>query len=85
MTAQLRKASCAVGLAIAEGCGRGSNPDFVRFLFYSNGSAEEVEYGADLSIDLEFARVDDLRAVMALSVEVQKMLRSLIAHLRAGS
>jgi four helix bundle protein len=82
MSSQMRRAATSIGLAIAEGCGRGSTPDLIRFLHIANGSAQEVEYAADLSIELGFANRADLERIMERAVEIQKMLRALIAGLR---
>jgi len=82
LTSQARRAACGVGLAIAEGCGRSSTPkDFIRFLRDSASSAQEVEFAADLAIDLGFANEKRLRRVMAAAVEIEKMLASLIRTL----
>ena len=82
MTMQMRKAANGIGLTIAEGCGRGTTPDLIRFLYMANGSAQELEFAAELSLDLQFASNSDLEAVMAGAVEIQKMLRALIAGLK---
>lgn len=82
MTSQMRNAAKGVGLTIAEGCGRGTTPDLIRFLHMANGSAQEVEFAADLSIALDFATAMELEPVMEKAVELQKMLRALIAKLR---
>jgi four helix bundle protein len=82
MTAQMRRAVIGIGLAIAEGCGRGTTPDLIRFLTYANGSAEEVEFGAVQSIDLGFASAEALQPVIDGAQLIQKMLCALIAALR---
>lgn len=44
LTSQIRRASSSIGINIVEGCGRGSDEDFKRFLRNASGSAFEVEY-----------------------------------------
>jgi four helix bundle protein len=39
---QLVRASLSIGSNISEGCGRGSIPDFRRFLLHARGSAQET-------------------------------------------
>src|SRR4051812_9831620 len=78
MTSQMRDAATSIGLNIAEGCGRGTTPDKIRFFTYSNGSAQEAEFAAELSIDLRLAPEQDLRRIMIAAVELRKMLRALV-------
>src|SRR4051812_44916778 len=82
MTSQMRRAAAAIGLAIAEGCGRRSTRELIRYLVIANGEAQEVEYAAALSIELRFAAEAPLREIMAASTEIQKMLCSLISKLK---
>ena len=51
---QMRPAAISIPSNIAEGTGRGSDPDFRRFLFHSLGSTNELEYDFLLARDLGF-------------------------------
>jgi four helix bundle protein len=51
---QLLKAAISVPSNIAEGSGRGSDPDLCRFLWYSMGSCNELESDLLLAHDLKF-------------------------------
>ena len=84
LTSQLRRAASSIGSNIAEGCGRGSSIDMRRFLNMSRGSANEVDYQLQLATDLNMLdrEVYVLRA--APVVEIQKMLKSLIATLETS-
>ena len=53
-TSQMKRSSSSIPTNIAEGCGRNSDKDFCRFLYFSFGSANELEYQIMLSIDLKF-------------------------------
>ena len=81
-TSQMRRAAFGIGLAISEGCGRGTTPDPIRFLTYANGSAQELEYAALQSVDLKFSTAERLDPVIAGAQEIQKMLCALITALR---
>jgi len=54
ITDQLRRAAASIGANIAEGCGRGTKPDFARFLLIAMGSAKECEHFLMLSKDLNY-------------------------------
>src|SRR3954468_19371585 len=82
-TDQLRRAARGIELAIAEGCGRDTTRELMRYLIVANGSAQEGECAAEQAIDLRFASADKLEPVIALAVEIQKMLCTLIRRLKA--
>src|SRR2546426_6254710 len=61
LTSQLKRAASSIAANIAEGCGRGSDADFGRFLLISMGSASELEYHLLLARDLKFLSETDYR------------------------
>ena len=83
LTAQLRRAAISVGANIAEGCGRGSDPDFARFLQMAMGSASEVEYLLLLARDLNYLSADVHMGLSTEISEVKRMLSALLKKLRA--
>jgi four helix bundle protein len=82
LTSQIRRSASSIPANIAEGTGRGSNPELVRFLRISTGSANELEYHYLLAHDLGFVDAETYRQLCMSIVEIQKMLNGLIAKLQ---
>jgi len=51
---QIRRAAVSIPANIAEGCARGSDADFARFIQIAMGSASELEYELLLAKELGF-------------------------------
>ena len=78
---QMFRAAISIPSNIAEGAGRGSDPDFRRFLWHSLGSCNELEYDLLLARDLGILP-EELHAGVARQVEeVRRMLSSLVQRL----
>ena len=61
LRSQIRRSAVSVPVNIVEGCGRGSDAEFNRFLFIALGSAREVRYLVELSQRLGFLKVEASR------------------------
>ncbi len=59
LTSQLRRAAYSVPSNIAEGSGRETNADYLRFLSIARGSLAETEYFLHLSRQLGYLSEDD--------------------------
>jgi four helix bundle protein len=79
LTSQLRRASVSVASNIAEGRGRNSPGEFKQFLGIAQGSNYEVQTQLVIAGRLKLGMTAQLRTAEKLSVEVGKMLSSLIA------
>jgi four helix bundle protein len=83
MTSQIRRCAASVPANLAEGCGRGTDADFARFVRIACGSANELEYHFLLARDLELLDKTVHRALNAGVVEVKRMLTALEKTLRS--
>ena len=78
LTSQIRRASSSIGINIVEGCGRGSDEDFKRFLRNASGSAFEVEYILLLSKDLNYISEDKFLELTPKAEELKIKISKLI-------
>jgi four helix bundle protein len=85
LTSQMKRSSSSIPTNIAEGCGRNSDKDFCRFLYFAFGSANELEYQILLSIDLKFIENEEGQKLLSKVEEIKKMLNGLITKLNANS
>jgi four helix bundle protein len=83
LTSQIRRCAVSVPSNIVEGCGRGSNPELVKFLHYALGSANELEYQLLLSRDLGYVSAE-AHVPLAAVLEIKRMLAALIVKIKEG-
>ena len=78
LTQQLRRAAVSVPSNIAEGYGRGSSVEYLRFLRIARGSLYEIETQLILCRNLDFCDDNQYQNISAQMVECSKMLQGLI-------
>ncbi len=82
LTSQIRRSCSSIPANIAEGCGRGSDPELARFLQIAMGSACELEYHLLLTFDLQILVEDTYETLAAEVIDVKRMLTAFILKLR---
>ena len=82
LTSQIRRACSSIPTNIAEGCGRGSDPEFARFLQIAAGSASELDYQLLLAKDLDYLPAHEYDNLAGELTQIRKMLTSLIQRIR---
>ena len=84
LVSQMRRAGSSVCANIAEGCGRGTRPDFSRYVQIALGSASELEYHLILAGDLSLVDSKTNPRLIGSVSEVKRMLTGLLRRLKAG-
>lgn len=78
LTSQIRRSAVSVPSNIAEGYGRGSAPDYLRFLRIARGSLFEVETQIILAFDLGYVSLDESERIRQKVDEVARPLSGLV-------
>ena len=86
LTSQIRRAAVSVASNIAEGCGRSTDVDFLRFLDMANGSLRELQYQISLAQRLGYlppksSLIDD----NSILFETGRVLHGLIRSMRGNT
>ena len=84
LTSQLRRAAVSIEANLAEGCGRGTDADFARFVQLATGSASEVYCHLMICMDLGYLAREDYQRLADRTQQVRRMLIALLKKLRAS-
>ena len=82
LSSQMRRAAVSIGSNIAEGCGRDSNAELLRFLRIALGSATELEFQLKLVRRLALTDARSVDDATDGCTRLQRMLTLLIIRLR---
>ena len=81
LISQIKRSAISIPSSIAEGYGRNYRKDYSRFLQIARGSLFENQTQLEIAVNLSFIKTEDLKEIKELSIEVEKMLNSLIKKL----
>lgn len=82
LTSQLRRATVSIGANIAEGSGRQTNKDFMRFISISLGSLYETEYLLLLAFEFEYISEYDYKLLCGDIRELRPMITAFMRKLK---
>lgn len=77
MVSQIRRAAASIPANIAEGAGRSTDAELVRFIDIAVGSAFELETWLILAGDLEYMNKEQSQLLVSNTQEIQRMLAGL--------
>ena len=81
LCSQMRRSVVSIPSNIAEGCGRNSDKELIRFCYISSGSIAELETQLPISVELQY--IDDNHKIFAQLMIVKKLLLGFIRHLQS--
>jgi len=82
MTGQMRRAAASIPANIAEGYGRESRGDYIRFLQIAQGSLRELETHLILAVRVNLTTEDSAALCLTQCEVAGRMLRALIRSLQ---
>lgn len=83
LTSQLNRAASSVSANIAEGSGRSSNKDFIRFLYIARGSLEESKSHLLFAKELGYIADSDFDAISESAEKTGFVLNGFIKYLNS--
>lgn len=84
LTSQMRRCAVSIPSNIAEGYGRRSANDYIRFAQIAAASLYELQTQVEIAVNLEFFARNDGERLFLLTREIERMLSSLIRKLVLG-
>ena len=81
IVSQVRRSAVSIPSNIAEGYGRGTTQDYIRFLYIAYGSNCELETQVLLSCDLGYIGSEQRKNLLENIREIERMLKALINSL----
>jgi four helix bundle protein len=82
LTSQPRRAGVSVASNIAEGQGRSTSVDFVRFLFNAKGSLLEIDTQLSIAVELQYLTEPEFRRLTSTGEEILILLNRLVDSLK---
>lgn len=81
LRSQMCRCSTSIPSNIAEGCGRNTNPDMVRFLTIATGSCSELHYHLILAKDLNYLHEEKYKNLEGRVVRLRQMISTFIKNI----
>ncbi len=83
LTSQIRRAASSVPANIAEGYGRGTTKEYLRFLRIAQGSLKELETHLLLTSRVGICSSEQSEEILKITDELGRMMRALMKKLEA--
>jgi len=83
LTDQLRRAGLSIILNIAEGCDKGTDADFNRYLMIALGSLNEVVAGIDIALEDRYIDKNNYESLMGKAEKLSKQIGAFSKKLKS--
>lgn len=81
---QIRRDSTSIMYNISEGFERGSNTEFIQFLYIAKGSAGEARAQFYIALDQKYITMEEFKKGVAMCKDVSGQLSGLIKYLKGS-
>jgi len=81
---QMKKSCGSIMDNIAEGFDRGSNKEFIQFLFIAKSSGSEYKSQLYRAVDRKFLISEEMKELYELTDEINKMIQGLVDYLSSS-
>jgi len=81
LTSQMRRCAVSIPSNMAEGYGRNSTSDYIRFLYIAAGSLYELQTHIEIALNLQYLNKTNFDKLYESSREIERMLSSLTKKL----
>jgi four helix bundle protein len=85
LRAQMQRSAVSISSNISEGFERGTNKEFIRFLYIAKGSSGELRNQLYIARELRHIQQEDFESLMNKVLHVSSLIANLIKYLKLKS